>query len=59
MLPPLPIAYKKEYGSILRDRTFKEREAYRKEFIGNIAHELKTPLVYYPRIHLNATGWSS
>ena len=35
---------KKNTDQHLEIELLKEREAYRKEFIGNIAHELKTPL---------------
>ena len=31
--------------------TLKVREAYRKEFLGNISHELKTPIIYRSRLH--------
>jgi two-component system phosphate regulon sensor histidine kinase PhoR len=54
--PPPPAAPHDELGTLLRDvyrtgqtlereiQELKEREHYRREFIGNVSHELKTPI---------------
>lgn len=36
--------FKYQFEKELESRIFEERENYRKEFIGNVSHELKTPL---------------
>ena len=36
--------FKHQFGKELESRVIEERENYRKEFIGNVSHELKTPL---------------
>ncbi len=40
----LSMIFKHQFENELENRVFEERENYRKEFIGNISHELKTPL---------------